>query len=471
MKLPLGYEITLRKKAIPSGLTSVSSRGGWWPVVRESFTGAWQQNTEVSVTNVLTNPIVYACISLICRDVSKLEFLLKQQDGDDIWQQVEVPAYTPVLRKPNRYQAQIQFFERWMLSKLIHGNTYVLKARDLRKVVTALYILDPGRTKPLVAPDGSVFYALKTDNLTQVGQDVIVPASEIIHDRMNCLYHDLVGIPPLSACGLAATQGLAITDRSTLFFENGSTPGGIVLVPGMLDQGQLDLIKETWETNYGGDNQGKIAVLSQGMSYEQVKPITASDNQLTEQLREAALQICSAFLVPPYKVGVGPMPTYNNIQALNTEYFGTCIQWHVECIEDLLDEGLGILERVNGNQYGVQCDTDVLLRMDTATMLEAEKNAIGAGIKAPNEARRKLNLGPVKGGDTPYLQQQNYSLEALNKRDSQADPFASKTPAPAAAPTPAPEPDAGTKRFLRMAEKALLKEKSRQRLERLLRAA
>jgi hypothetical protein len=42
-------------------------------------------------------------------------------------------------------------------------------------------------------------------------------------------------------------------------------------------------------------------------------------------------------------------------------------------------------------------------------------------------------LKPVKGGKSPYLQQQNYSLEALAKRDAQDDPFKPATP-------PAPPP-------------------------------
>jgi hypothetical protein len=57
---------------------------------------------------------------------------------------------------------------------------------------------------------------------------------------------------------------------------------------------------------------------------------------------------------------------------------------------------------------------------------------------SPNEGRAKFDLKPVAGGDNPYLQQQNYSLEALAKRDAQADPFAPNTPP---APKPAP-PDA-----------------------------
>jgi phage portal protein BeeE len=66
--------------------------------------------------------------------------------------------------------------------------------------------------------------------------------------------------------------------------------------------------------------------------------------------------------------------------------------------------------------------------MDTATKTKAAHDAISAGAMSPNEARLKyFGLGPVPGGDTPYLQQQYYSLEALSMRDLSA-------PAPATAP-------------------------------------
>ena len=34
-----------RTKQIP--LRPLSRSGAWWPVIRESFTGAWQRNVEV----------------------------------------------------------------------------------------------------------------------------------------------------------------------------------------------------------------------------------------------------------------------------------------------------------------------------------------------------------------------------------------------------------------------------------------
>src|SRR5262245_54598977 len=172
--------------------------GGWWPVVREPYTGAWQKNDEIVVETVLSNPTVFRCWSLITTDVGKLAPpRLVALDADGIWQETTSAAFSPVLRKPNRFQTAQQFYEAWMSSKLLFGNVYVLKDRDDRGVVNALYILDPTRITPLVAPDGSVYYQLPANDLaglpTTTG-DLAVPARELMHDRWNCAFHPLVGL-------------------------------------------------------------------------------------------------------------------------------------------------------------------------------------------------------------------------------------------------------------------------------------
>jgi len=79
---------------------------------------------------------------------------------------------------------------------------------------------------------------------------------------------------------------------------------------------------------------------------------------------------------------------------------------------------------------------DDLLRMDSPTMMDTISKGIGAGVMKPNEGRARLNLGPVQGGDTPYLQVQNYSLAALDKRDTAEPP----PPSPTAESVVPPEP-------------------------------
>jgi len=426
----LGLEITRAKAATPTQPANTwgSWGAGWWPVIRESFTGAWQQNMEIKTESVLSYSAVYACVTLIASDIAKIRLRLVQQDDDGIWSEINAPAFSPVLRKPNRFQNRIKFYEQWLVSKLIHGNTNVLKQRDDRGVVIAMYIMDPLRTKPLVAPDGSVFYNLRRDMLSGVDQDTVtVPASEIIHDTMVPLYHPLCGVSPITACGLAAVQGLNIQNNSTKFFQNGSRPGGILTAPGSINDETAKRLKEHWEQNYTGENVGKVAVLGDGLKYETMS-VNAVDAQLIEQLKWTAETVCSCFHVPPYMIGIGPMPTYNNIEALNQQYYSQCLQSLIESIELCLDDGLGLTE-VQGKTYGTEFDLDDLLRMDTATKVKTATDGIKGGLFMPDEGRRKFDLKPVAGGDQVYLQQQNFSLAALAKRDAKDDPFASAKPA------------------------------------------
>lgn len=409
------------KKAIapvPSG------RGGWWPIVRESFGGAWQRNIEIRRDSVLSQFAVFSCQTLIASDIAKLPIKLVSKSGDGIWTETTSSAYSPVLRKPNHFQTRIQFIESWVLSKLTSGNTYVLKARDNRNVVTALYVLDPCLVRPLVSDAGEIFYQLEADNIAGVSQSIIVPAREIIHDRYNTFFHPLCGISPIFANGLTATQGLNIQSMVTKLYESGAMPPGILTAPGAISDETAARLKSKWETEYFGDNTKKIAVLGDGLKFERMS-LTSVEGQVIEQLKWTAEVVCSTYHVPPYKIGIGAMPTYDNIQSLNVEYYAQALQRLIEDIEAGLDEGLAL----DTARMGTEFDLDGLLRMDSVTQMEVLERS--KGKLTVNEQRRKLNMPPVEGGDTVYLQEQDHSLQWLAWRDSQMETG------------PAPEPDDG----------------------------
>lgn len=429
----IGFSVA-RAKAVPEGLTSVDVNRGWYRIL-ESFAGAWQRNVSIDQNLVTTFHADFACKTLIARDASKLRIKLVQYDESaKIWRDTKNPAYDPVLRVPNHYQTRNQFWESWFLSKLSRGNTYALKGRDGRGIVTALYVLDPMRCRPLVAPNGDVFYDLKTDHLSGIGQDsVTVPASEIIHDRFNCLFHPLVGLPPVYASGLAATQGLNIQTHSTKLYQNAAAPGGILTAPGAIDDATAQRLKDEFNNRFSGENAGKTAVLGNGLKFEKLA-LTAVESQLIEQLKWTAEVVCSTYHVPPYKIGVGPLPSFNNVQALNVEYYSQCLQSLLEDAEECLDRGLGIGW---GTGLGTEFDTDNLLRMDSVTQMDVLDK--GKNVMKPNEARQKLDLPPVEGGDAVYRQQQDYSLAALSKRDAKDDPFASGSSSPARGNTAPPD--------------------------------
>jgi HK97 family phage portal protein len=428
-----GYENTLRIFGFDisraKDLRPAQSYGGYvgYGSVGESFAGAWQRGIgKVSRENILAFSAVDACIGLIAGDISKLRIRLTEKIGD-VWQEVNSPSFSPVLRKPNPYQTRIQFLSYWIVCKLIYGNAYIAKSRDNRGVVTELYPLDPRLVTPKIADDGNVWYELKQDYISGITIDETIPASEIIHDRGKCLYHPLIGVSPIAACSLSATQGIRIQQNAQEFFENRSSPGGQLTAPGTINDITAERLKSTFEEKFGaGRGLGRLFVGGDGLKFE---PITmpASDAQLIEQLRWTVEDVARCFRVPLHKLGAQGNITYNNVGQLNQDYYSQTLQEPIESIELLLDEGLAL-----PSQYGTELDLDGLLRMDPlarAQRLESLKNYLEV-----NEGRASEGYGPTEGGNAVYRQQQEFSLAALAKRDALPNPFVIDRPT--ANPTP-----------------------------------
>jgi HK97 family phage portal protein len=338
--------------------------------------------------------------------------------------------YAAVLDRPNHYQNRIQFLTYWMLSKLMRGNTYALKQRDNRGIVQALYLLDPLRVRPMVSPSGDVYYACQQDLLADLTEaSIVIPAREIIHDIGFAPYHPLCGFSPVYACGHTAMQGLTIVGNATRHFKNGSQIGGVLTAPGQISATTAERLEKYWAENYAGEqNIGKVAVLGDGLKFEKPTVMSAVDSQLIDQLKWGDEKICAVHHVPPYMVSVGPLPSYNNVEALGQQYYGQCLQYYFESIELCLTEGL----EQEAAGYETEFCIEDLDRMDSVQRMEVATKGVMGGVLKPNDARVKFNLPAVGGGDQVYLQKQNWPLEKLGS-DNVA-------PAPALPPPVAPMP-------------------------------
>lgn len=144
--------------------------------------------------------------------------------------------------------------------------------------------------------------------------------------------------------------------------------------------------------------------------------MSSVDSQLIEQMRYSAEQICSIFHVPHFMILGGGNSQVSNLEMLNQQFYSQCLQSYIEAFEECIDDGLD-LNKKNTNNKGVELDLSPLLRMDTAARYASYQTAIKSSFMTINEARAKENLGPVVGGDTIWMQQQNYSTEALMERD------------------------------------------------------
>lgn len=433
-------------------------------MVRDWFPGAWQANLEIQGATALTAYApVYACASQIAGDIAKLGInLLQTVDGEEgiVEKAPKTSPYWQILRTPNRYQNRIQFIKRWLLCKLMHGNAYAFKgAFDQRGICTELYLLDPRGVRPRITEDGEVYYYVSKSLLAQLpnGLDA-VPSRLMIHDRGPTFWDDLCGVSPMVAAALSGTLGLKIQQQSAAFFGNMSRPSGLITGPKQIAPAEAQRLKEGWQENYSGGKVGQTAVLGDGLTYQQMT-MAAESSQLAEQLGISAVDVATAFGMPAYMVNQGPMPTNNNVEALQIQYYARALQTNIEDIELLLTEGLNVPDG-----YSYEFNLDGLQRMDSNSQMDVLVKGVGGAILKPDEARAKLNRRKVSGGNAVYIQQQNYSLGAIDERDRGPDPFGTaKPPAAAAPPPPSPAvepPPAPEKALARLLEQATAKFKS-----------
>ena len=290
-----GFDIKRAQKAATlSGVDNIGWRSifNFWPGQ------TWQNDVEVNPRHVTANWAVFSCMTLIAGDIGKVNLqLVKRQKN--IWR----PSVQPRIQ-PGHQQA-----ERVSDPAAVHRAVDYLQARrrqylraqgarQARRRRRALHARPEPRDACSSLPMARSIYRLGEDDLSGLpNQMPAAPASEIIHDRMNCLFHPLVGLSPIYACGLAATQGLKIQNNSAKFFENMSRPSGVLTGPGEIKDETAKRMKDDWDENFGGDKIGRVAVLGDGLKYESMA-INAVDSQMLEQLKATAEMVCSTFHVP-----------------------------------------------------------------------------------------------------------------------------------------------------------------------------
>jgi HK97 family phage portal protein len=428
----------------PRNLMSFGYTGGYVP--HEPFTQAWQKGLENSGArepSLLAFSGVYACIAIISQDIAKLPLRLLELLEDGITERVASKSpYHRVLRQPNSYQTSLDFIQFWLVSRLIRGNVYVFQEFDMRGVPIAMHVLHPDRVRVMIEPNTKeIFYQYTPFANDMIGMEkfsgsegtVMIPARYIIHDRINCLFHPLVGTSPLFAAAVSAAMGGRIMLNTEKLFANMSRPSGLLTSAGEIGDVTAERLKRDFEKNYSAGNIGRTAVLGDGLEWKAMV-MTSTDAQLIEQLKWTIEDVARVYRVPMYLLNDVTRMTYKNSEQAQTSYYSGCLQYHIESLESRLTMAFGLDEN---SQYA-GFDVEVMFRMDTKDRYEAYNAGITSGVMSPNEARAKERRGPVKGGEEPRMQMQYVPLST--PIEPKVAPAAAPAPAPVAAPAPTPAP-------------------------------
>jgi HK97 family phage portal protein len=332
---------------------------------------------------------VYACLRLLSEAISTLplDTFYRAQGIRKPWR--PRPSYLD-FNPPQG--SRIEYLSEIMLSLLTDGNAYIAIIRGPGTDILDLVVLDP--TLVVVERKGGVVkYTLNGKPLTLY--------VDLLHIKGMCLPGAIKGVSPLGYARETIGLGLETQRFGSRFFRNNALPGAVIQAPGKFSDDARKRWRETWNADYGGENQGKMGVLTEGATLSKVS-LSPEDSQFLGTRAFQVPDIARFYGVPPHLIADASNSTSwgSGLAEQNTAFGQFSLRPWCERIEEQHSR----LLTVDGLPLAfVQLNMDALLRASRKERYEAYAIGIDNQIDLINECRAEEDKPPVAWGDEPFV--------------------------------------------------------------------
>ena len=356
----------------------------------------------VNERSAMQTTAVYACVRILAESIAGLPLHVYTYQGKGKERVPEHPLYWLLHDAPNPEMTSFVFRETLMAHLLLWGNAYAQILRDGRGQVVGLYPLLPDRMDVNRDSRTGDLYYLYTRNAEE--NPNFKGAGQIRLNRMDVLhipglgFDGLVGYSPIAMAKNAVGIALATEEYGATFFQNGARPAGVLEHPGVLkDPSKL---RESWQSIYGGTkNVGRIAVLEEGVKYQQIA-IPPEEAQFLETRKFQIDEIARLYRVPPHMVGDLEKSSFSNIEQQSLEFVKYTLNPWVVRWEQALQKAL--LSEKEKHGHFIRFNVDGLLRGDYKSRMEGYAIGRQNGWLSANDIRSLEDMNPInadEGGD------------------------------------------------------------------------
>lgn len=367
--------------------------GGW------SFLfGGTTSGKAVNERTAMQTSAVYACVRILAESVAGLPLHVYERTANGSKStKPSHPLYRLLHDEPNREMTSFVFRETLMSHLLLWGNAYAQIIRDGRGFPIALYPLLPDRMAVDRRESGELVYTYQSDK----GQ-VKLRRDNVLHIP-GLGFDGLIGYSPIAMAKNAVGLALATEDYGATFFANGANPGGVLEHPGVIKPEQADRLRESWQSQFGGANAHKVAVLEEGLKFHQMS-IPPEQAQFLETRKFQINEIARIFRVPPHMVGDLEKSSFSNIEQQSLEFVKYTLDPWVVRWEQSLQQAL-ILPSEKATIF-IKFNLDGLLRGDYQSRMQGYSTGIQNGFMSVNDVRglEDMNLLTAEeGGDLHFV--------------------------------------------------------------------
>lgn len=353
---------------------------------------------ELSLGPAWTNqPSIRKVVGFAARNIASVPLHLFERDAaDDDRQRIRDGRLADLLRRPTRSPGMTAF--RFWEALLIDG---LLNDKYVAQLVT-----HDGYDELVRLPARRVRF--ENDGLDRIsaafftrsdGTETKLDLTSLIID-VGYAERGVGGTSPLKTLRHLLDEYTEAVAYRRSIWKNGARVPGIIERPAgtKWEVDARDRFKRSWGAfTRGGGQEGGTPVLEDGMTYKEVNAFRPKDTNDLEGRQLTDIEVASAFHIAPELVGARES-TFGNKKVFNQMLFGPALGPYIVAWEQLLNAVLVPLLEPTRDVY-VEAAVDAKLRGAFEDQASVLSTSVGAPWMTRNEARSRLNLPALDGGE------------------------------------------------------------------------
>jgi len=299
-----------------------------------------------------------------------------------------------LLQNPNPHTSENDFLADINLDLYLGGNAYLEKVKSLSgNKVLELWRMRPDRIEIVPSVETYIEHYIYNHN----GKKTVIPVDNIIHIRLRNPLVEYFGLPILLSAAHQVDTDNEATDFTNVMLKNrGVAPGFVLTSQGKVNDAQRKTIGSDWNSQYSGDNRGKLMILEGTQGLASVS-LNMHELALTDMRKLNMTRVLLSLGVPPILLGIDDA-TFANYAEARRSFYEDTISPYQTLIVNALNAGL-VKDFGGGIHIGFDISDVPALRGIRAERRKAAQEGFTTGLLTLNEARAEAGKPQTTDGD------------------------------------------------------------------------
>tara|TARA_R110002153_G_scaffold5674_2_gene26262 strand:+ start:1360 stop:3582 length:2223 start_codon:yes stop_codon:yes gene_type:complete len=332
---------------------------------------------------------VFACVSRIASAVAETKWRVYSKNGIELTELTEHPILD-IIDFVNPFHTGLEMFEQTQTFIDLVGEVFWLVLKDAANKPAEIWVVNP--TKMKVVPDREMYikgYVYKNGN-----EEIPLNVEDVVHIKLPNPTNPFRGQSPLSSVNSDVEAEKYSSQYNRAFFQNSAEPNGVIQFDGTLTDSQYERLRLQWNKQYQGtSNSHKVAILEGGASF-QANTLTQRDMQFKDLRIMNRDVIMGVYGLPKHILGIAEDVNRANAEASEYTFARWVLKPRLERIKAKLNEQFIPMYGKN-----IVIDYDTPIPADIDRNLTIADQGFKSGYVSRNEARAKVGLQAIDGGD------------------------------------------------------------------------